>query len=147
MDEPLSTWYCDTCGNKIDSVDRGYVIWRSKGRPQDFKIIHQADCDQEDHGSSAALNDFLGTRGLSYCLTFLSAGPIIQGCGGSAVQPELDLTEFADFMRRVQVPYYEQARRSFSNPELLSALSDWNEFAPYVPETLKRLIEEYPVEC
>ena len=145
MDKPLSVWYCDTCGDKINDSTHGYVIWRSAGNPHDFKIIHQKDCDHKDHSSSAALDDFLGPRGLSYCLTFLSAGPIIHNLNGSSNQPHPNLSEFVDFMRRVQVPHYEQARRSFSNSDLLSHLSDSNEFAPYIPETLFRIANEYAV--
>ncbi|MCE5234416.1 MAG: hypothetical protein ABFC67_06945 [Mizugakiibacter sp.] len=143
MDKPLSVWYCDTCGEKIDDVGKGYVIWRSEGHPHDFKVIHQRDCDQKDHTSSAALKDFLGPQGLSYCMTFLSAGPIIHNLSGSSDQPQPNLSEFADFVRRVQVPYYEQARRSFANPELLSDFSDWNEFGPYIPDELERIARDY----
>ena len=146
MDQPLTVWYCDTCGGKIESIENAYVIWRSDGTPREFKIIHKSVCDKKDHDSSAALEDFLGPRGLSYCLTLLHAGPIIANLGGSASQPQPDPGEFVDFVRRVQVPFYEQARLSFNNPELLSDMSDWNEVAPYLPDALKNITLRYASE-
>ena len=144
MEEPLKTWYCDVCGEKIEDASKGYVIWRSAGRTyQGFKIIHQGKCDIKSHPASAALNDFLGDKGLSYCMTFLSLGPVISNSGGAGHCYIQDFDEFADFVRRVQVPYYEEARRLYGNHDLLEALSDANEFYPYVPERMKALIERY----
>lgn len=144
MGEPLKSWYCDACGEKIEDVSKGYVIWHSAGRKaQSFKIIHQAKCDNRKFSSSAALSDFLGAKGLSYCMTFLSLGPVIEANGGTSHCYIQDFDEFADFVRRVQVPYYEEARRLYTSSEVLAALSDANEFYPYIPEKMKALIEQY----
>jgi len=144
MEEPLKTWYCDVCGEKIEDASNGYVIWQSGGRTyRGFKIIHQGKCDLKSHPASAALNDFLGDKGLSYCMTFLSLGPVISNNGGAGHCYIQDFDEFTDFVRRVQLPYYEEARRLYGNPELLEDLSDANEFYPYVPEKMKALIQRY----
>jgi hypothetical protein len=144
MDTPLSTWYCDVCGNSITDYKKGYVIWKSNINGFGFKIIHQGTCDQREYISSNALEQFLGPKGLSYCLKFLSAGPIIHNNAGSSNMPDLpDMSEYADFVRRVQVPYYEQARRYFSDHDLLADYSDANEFYPYIPENLQSIIKKY----
>lgn len=146
MDSPLNTWYCDRCGEKIATVADGYVIWRSGDQPRDFKIIHQGRCDNDRYECSAALSDFLGPEGLTYCLAFLDAGPIIRGYSNSSAQPLPDLFQFVDFMRRVQIPYYEEARRKFARPDVREDHCDWNEYAPYVPDALKAMVIRYQSE-
>ncbi len=144
MDTPLSTWYCDVCRSSITDFKKGYVIWKSADEGYyGFKIIHQRNCDQKDHTASAALEDFLGARGLSYCMSFLSLGPVILNNGSKGYCKVRDFDEFADFVRRVQVPYYEQARRLFSNNSLLADYSDTNELYPYIPENLQNIIKKY----
>jgi hypothetical protein len=144
MDLPLTNWYCDVCGEKIEDVSKGYVIWQSAGsKNHGFKIIHQGKCDIKSHPASAALKDFVGEKGLSYCLTFLSLGPVITNNGSEDHCDIQDFGEFTDFVRRVQVPYYEEARRLYSNSQLLEDLSDANEFYPYIPERMKAFIERY----
>ena len=146
MDTPLINWYCDVCGQKITDPDSGYVIWHTSTNPikfHGFKIIHQNKCDDNTCPSSAALSDFLGEAGLTYLLTFLSQGQIIKLMGQNTYPLIDEFDEFVDFFRRVQVPYYEEARRCFSNPDLLDDFSGNNETAPYLPESLKDIIKTY----
>src|SRR5262249_32907976 len=112
MTKPLTSWTCDVCGDVIERVEEGYVVWKSDGaKAADFKIIHQGKCDHErdDHNASAALADFLGDNGLAYILSFLSAGPVQSALGRRPHCEITDFDEFVDFFRRVQLPYYEEA--------------------------------------
>ena len=47
MDEPLTIWYCDVCGEPIECSEHGYVIWQTTDemKAYNFKIIHQGRCD------------------------------------------------------------------------------------------------------
>lgn len=146
MDKPLKIWYCDVCGKQIDAIEKGYVIWRSGSgqKYRDFKIIHKSKCDQKStHPASAALEDFLGENGLVYLQTFLSIGPIKHLLGQGSHCSVSDLDEFVDFMRRVQTPYYEEARRYFSKRRVLEHFSDSNEYGPYIPEQLREIIQTH----
>ena len=58
-----------------------------------------------------------------------------------------DFDEFVDFIRRVQTPFYEQARRHFSNEDVLDEYCDSNEHLPYLPEELKDIITKYDENC
>ncbi|SMF95690.1 hypothetical protein SAMN02949497_3064 [Methylomagnum ishizawai] len=142
MLKPLEQWICDVCGDVIESPEQGYVIWRSDEQYSDFsfKVIHQKKCDISEFPSSAAVEDFLGEAGLNYLLSFLSIGRIKillgQHSGGSIK----DMHEFVDFFRRMQTPYYEEARTKFSNHDLLEWFSDSNEVYPYQTEVLKKII-------
>jgi len=58
-----------------------------------------------------------------------------------------DFSEFFDLFHRVQTPYYEEARKYFNCPEVLDYFSDDNEVHPYLPETLKKIIERFSDIC
>jgi len=139
-----SKWYCDVCGEPIDDAKSGYVIWRSAApsKDRDFKIIHQSRCDRKNYESSNALEDFLGPRGVAYLLSFLSVGPALHNPQGG-YNKVADMDEFVDFFRRCQTPFYEEARRRFQNERFREDFGDSNELYPYLPETLKRICENY----
>lgn len=146
MSDHQARWRCDVCGEDIKDPDDGYVIWKSNDQHKghDFKIIHTGRCDKSSHlySMSSALTDFLGERGLTVLLSMLSLGPIKAKLGQTGCQIA-DLDEFVDFMRRVQVPFYEEARSHFNDPSLLEDYSDANEVAPYLPEELKCISARY----
>ena len=142
-------WICDVCQQPITSVERGYVIWKSGydgGNEHSFKIIHQTDCDLDDHDCSSALREFLGLDGLNLLLSHLSSGPVRKHLGRTSRAPIPDLDEFVDFIRRVQIPYYDQARRRFSHPKFLEDFYEAGELTPYRPEMLRRIIEDQTYE-
>jgi hypothetical protein len=145
MDKPLTVWYCDVCGERIDNINEGYVIWQSLHgmKAKNFTIIHQSKCDRQDFTSSAALETFVGLNGVTYLLSFLSIGPINELLGQGPKCKISDFDEFVDFFRRVQTPYYEEARRLFGNERLLDWLGDSNEVSPYIPDNLEVIIKEY----
>ncbi len=145
MSNSPTSWYCDVCRELIDSPKDGYVIWKNDAqmRHYDFKIIHQEECDRGNHTSSCAIEDFLGEDGLARLLSHLSLGPIMKHRGEPPVCRALDTDEFVDLIRRVQTPFYEEARQHFRNGDLRNDLSDANEVAPYLQETLKKIAEDY----
>ena len=149
MDQLLAEWYCDVCGNKIEDINKGYVIWKKTKelKSDSFKIVHKTKCDLNDHVASAALNKFLGEKGLAYLLSKFSIGPIMNHINDESYCVVTDFDEFVDFIRRVQTPFYEQARRHFSNEDVLDEYWDANEYLPYLPEELKDIITKYDENC
>ena len=145
MDKPLTIWYCDVCGDRIEDINNGYVIWETLPEMKEinFKIIHQSKCDIKKYHGSAALQDFVGPEGITYLLSFMSLGPIKKYIGQGSHCGIVDFDEFVDLFHRVQTPYYEEARRLFRNERLLDWFSDSNEVGPYLPERLKEIIDEY----
>lgn len=142
MLEPLKSWYCDVCGEVIETVTEGYVVWDSTKelKNKNIRIIHQRKCDIDSSTSSSALADFVGVEGMVNLTSWLSLGIIKKKLGqGSFIQAE-DMDEFVDFFRRVQLPYYEDARRRFSEHEILDWYSDSNEVGVYLPEQLIAMI-------
>lgn len=140
-DQPLTKWRCDVCGELIESVDDGDVTWHGpskSGAPYGFKIIHQRKCDDRKANLSAALRDYVGVDGLVKLLSMLSVGPL-KTAQGQSPRVVGDLDELVDFIRRVQTPYYEEARPRFSEDAVARDFYDSNEVAPYMQRTLKAL--------
>jgi hypothetical protein len=130
-------WICDVCGKEIETAERGYVIWKSeRAKPyHSWKIIHRGECDLDDHDCSAALVDFLGVEGLNVALSYLDAGPFATAGRGPSIP---NLKEFVDFIRRVQIPYYDLARVRFDNPGVIDDFRD-HEVQAFTPERCKQI--------
>lgn len=140
----IGSWLCDTCGEEIADAGDGYVIWRSEldgTGDRDFRIVHKARCDDRaNYNNSMPLSHYLGVDGLASLLTFLSLGPLkVASEGEDHQRVTLDMTNFVDFVRRVQTPGYEQARAAYQDPEVQENHADNNELAPYMQATIGRL--------
>jgi hypothetical protein len=146
--KPLTRWSCDVCGDPVTADENdGYVVWRHiDGQEGDFRIIHKIKCDDDRYTSSLPLSNFLGSRGLATLTAFLSPGAFI-----AATYPKEKLNrmgfaihdqhEFVDFFRRVQLPYYEEARSELWNPseDTRELWADSGEVSPYLEESLIRI--------
>lgn len=139
--KPLTTWQCDACGGPV-TVNDGYVVWGdTTGEELGFRIIHQKICDDRYRfHASLPLSNFLGPDGLVKLTSFMSYGPLGH-TPGEVVMPDRikDVNLFVDFLRRVQIPYYEEARQWFENDDERERMGDWTESAPYMQDNLQRL--------
>lgn len=147
MLKPLEQWYCDVCGEVIERPRDGYVLWKQDDKLQvyDFTIIHKGKCDQKNYPCSMDVETFLGAEGFVYLTAFLSLGPI-KVAAGSKWAKAFDMDEFVDFMRRMQTPYYEDARRLYDSEEMSERLGDANEVLPYLPEYCEKFAREADAE-
>lgn len=144
MDKPLTIWYCDVCGKPINDVNEVLLIWKSDKnmKDYDFKFVHKATnekrgCDMESYPSNMHLSEFLGLDGMAYLMSFLSHGNAIRKNGNSIK----NLDEFIDVIRRIQTPYYEEARRYFHTEKTQRLIEGCNEYYPYTQNILKKIIE------
>jgi hypothetical protein len=106
-----------------------------------FRIIHQARCDDDRYRMSQELAGFLGPDGLVNVLSYLSVGPVMVARPTRPLVKDWD--NFVDFVRRVQVPGYEQARQLYGLAEVRERFSDAHEYAPYVQEEIEALLQDY----
>lgn len=146
MDAPLTVWYCDVCGNAIDlNLNKGCVISKvdNNNKHHDFKIVHKINCRSEldDHSNVLDIEDYLSDNGIALLLSDLSDGPHRNRKNACCIK---DLDEFVDLFRRLQTPYYEEARKQFKNQQFLADFADENEVRPYLPKTLEDIIRNYP---
>lgn len=134
----IRTWRCDNCGGAV-SVDDGYVIWNSRGKNRDFRIVHQSKCDDKSLDSSMALSEFVGVDGIASLLSLLTVGPLAHVPEGGSPDKDISLSDFADLFRRLHVPHYERARQYFDDPRVIEFVGGWNERAMYMPGELAEI--------
>lgn len=143
---PLSAWTCDTCGTEIDDPHTGLLTWQEDAhhKAYDFRLVHKnigaKTCDPgaaSGYVSNVDLVHYLGPVGQAALLSMLSIGPL---AGPSELDPRVkDFDSFVDVYRRLQTPWYEEARSRFTEENVQNLLSDANEYYPYMPEVLERI--------
>ena len=142
MNKPLQAWQCDECGGSVGVAD-GRVVWGQYTDPDfQFKLVHQDRCDDHQKDSSLPLKSFLGSDGLIALTCMLSYGLMhwSQTKRHFGDSPPLDI--WVDFVRRMQVPYYEESRDAFRTPATWDCHAAWNEVAPYLQANLERLAKK-----
>ena len=138
--EPLKRWRCDGCGKWIESADKGYVRWLTgSGGAGDFKVVHQGDCDDGEAPYAMALPEFLGPDGLARLTALLSPGPLKRGVSAAHA---VNLDQWVDLVRRLQLPFYEEARERLHQSSTAKEHAGWDESAPYLRAHLQSLAEK-----
>jgi hypothetical protein len=159
---PLQEWICDECREVIDDADRGHMEWMvdEGDRAWGFRIVHHGrrspragdavspargtDCHRyRQHASryDLDLSQFIGTDGLVEMLAFLDPGPDhVPRFTGPRVR---DVRELVEIVRRLHVPYYEEARLYWDRARRDGFFDGMNEVVIFLPFTLKSLVEKY----
>jgi len=142
----------------------GYMEWLTSEdhRAHGFRIVHQplhsprnpqrlsrtdpdySNCyryTRERYRQDMALDHFLGADGMPVILAFLDVGPHHRE---EYKGPEVrSVREWMEVFRRLHLAYYEEARLYWDAAEADGYFSGGNEHWIYLPDTLKRLIEQY----
>lgn len=149
--EPLRQWICDVCGKVIEKPEDGYVVWgtNEEGKIDKIRILHKNNhvdgyiigCDHDSRYSmSLPIESFLGDDGKVRLLSLIDPGPDFRMEYREHIA---DMRLFLEFFRRVQIPYYEEARLYWSRAQADGYFAGANEIWTYLPRNLKTLIEEY----
>ena len=144
--KPLEEWICDTCGAVTD-INAGFVEWLRPidAGPHSFRIVHNNHkCFQHTHKlerSDNHLEYFVGVEGLQAFLAFLNVGPLLAPHNKSVRQP--DMASFVDTVRRLHIPYYEEARRYLAEARADGYFDDQSESDIYTPKTCEAMIKRY----
>ena len=126
----------------IDGAEKGYVVWGrdEAGAATGFQIVHMSKCDDKSKHKSNALRDFLGANGLAKLTAMMSYGSLANTHRGEG--PKLaDLDEFTDFLRRVQIPFYEEARPYFSTDAVMEHFHGSSQTRPYMQDALQTILQ------
>lgn len=158
--QPLKQWICDRCGGVVESKE-GWVEWLNNAEEErhsnyGFKIVHQASYSpRKPRGNcyhyekteahvlrcDTYLTDFIGERGIVQLLMFIDMGPYRDKAYRGPLAK--DLREWAELVRRLTIPYYEEARFYMSRANADGFFDGANEISLYLPETLKEIIRRY----
>jgi len=158
---PLKQFICDTCGEVIQRPEDGWVEWISDRKDESsarlstgFQIVHHitasplAESNAEgcytsrEHRSHDHLDHFLEEKyKMAHILKFLDNGPYHE--------PEYrgphigDMREYVEFIRRITIPYYEEARLYWQQALDDNYFDDPNEIAIYGTDALNGLVKRY----
>ena len=150
---PLEQWICDTCAEVIESPEHGWLEWRQgeDHKAFEFRIVHHAtrsprrphgDCYRSDerHGH---LTQYGGDDGLVNLLCLLDQGIYIDPVHADQSYPDVkDIREWMELVRRLQIPYYEEARQYFHKASQEGYFDGaWGSI--FRPESLKFIIQKY----
>ncbi len=145
--EPLEQWYCDSCGEVIETVNEGWLEWyrdikekshNNKGKG--FRIVHhdkrcmynsKAMYQQGKLTADMHLDDYTGPNGLVNLL--------------SKIQYEYveDDAELVEIIRRLHVPYYEEARKYHDAADENGYFDGENEITRYTTRTSMYILNNY----
>lgn len=146
--QPLTQFVCDACGEIIENPAQGWLEWQvssvsGERKLEGFRIIHYAPfsprrarkggrCNYPSDGTvqDTHLEQCLGVDGLARLLAMLERFP----------QSSLEIVEI---IRRLHVPFYEEARRHWEAAESDGLFDGANEYYPYMQEVLTTVIERY----
>jgi hypothetical protein len=121
---PLQQWICDECGELIEQPEHGYVEWqydRDSNTKHSFRIVHRGDHSprkpqdcfypNSERGGDTAMDSVLGDTGRVYLTSWLDAGAEFTETNRRSVK---SLRDWVVLFRRLQVPYFEEARLYFA---------------------------------
>lgn len=151
MLEPLKQFFCDTCEDIIEKPEDGWVEWltsyddkRERWVEKNFRICHhRARCmrlashpDVSDNHLHNLLED--NTMIIQLYDMLESESDPNRGFGVE------DIGEVVEFLRRLTLPYYEEARRHLEQAKDEGFIEGGpGEISHYLPRTLKSVIEQY----
>lgn len=143
---PLEQFKCDACGQIIGSPDAGWVEWLAgptRGtKAHGFRIVHNINRCQ--YPSSTRVHDMslsrlLGPDGLALLLALVAPG----GRTGNREDGVEGLEEWCELVRRLQIPYFEEARQYWSDAEADDFFIASDKRTPYSQAMLIAVLTRY----
>ncbi|MCM0627474.1 hypothetical protein M5J14_23660 [Lysinibacillus sp. OL1_EC] len=145
--EPLNQWVCDSCGEIIDGPENGWLEWyrdingsSNYGKGKGFRIVHHdKKCMYNEHAlfqqnkltADMHLDSFVGPDGLVYLLSKIQYDSVE------------DNAELVEIIRRLHVPYYEEALLYHHAAEEDGYFDGENEITRYTTRTSKYILNNY----
>jgi len=86
------------------------------------------------------LKSYLGDHGIVELHSLLDPGPFHIPDYKNHIA---DYRKWSDFYKRLQLPYYEEARQYWDRASRDGYFGDSNEVYIYLPESLKRMIQHF----
>lgn len=147
MQEPLKQFYCDTCGRIIEDPSKGTLAWISNKDAtgtficDDFHICHKNNNCRPHRECDVELIHLAEGKGLNLLLSKIDCGIYFNQ---SYLKPGVgNFRSFTEILRRLYLPYYEEARQYFVRAKKSDEFGDVNEVDFFDPENMKRIIIQY----
>jgi hypothetical protein len=157
MLEPLKQFICDTCNQLIEYPEDGWLEWlecfdekQHRILQKEFRICHRiSGCRRHANHADVqkiGLEAFTGEPGMIWLIGNLERGFIPEHLKFDHDYkgiPVLDMREYAELMRRIMLPHYEEARGYFDQAEDDDHFLHVDATVMLTSETLKGIIEKY----
>jgi hypothetical protein len=138
-------WFCDSCGERIEKVEDGWVEWitypdkKGKDKTRNFRLVHkQSSCQfnekdeyKKDKGivADVPLKSFLGVDGLTYLLSKIAIN-------------EIPTEEVLEMIKRLHVPGYEATRRHADRALRMGVIEQDNYPGYYSQNQIKTILDQ-----
>ena len=142
--KPLKQWICDSCNEVIEKPEDSWFEWyvdNNDSLEKGFRIVHhKKECMYDGRilrrenkmTADMPLPSSLGSDGLSGLLFRIELSE-------KGIYKIADLKEFVEIMRRLYIPYWEEARHYWHR-----ALNDgFHDGCQFSAESLQDIIREY----
>jgi hypothetical protein len=143
--EPLKQWICDSCGELINKPEDGWWEFlndRKTNLVSGFRIVHHRKQCMYDDKSLRSEGKRVGDLELDHMLTSGGFGHMLQWLELSEtgkIDERIEITEFTEIMRRLYLPYWEEARQYWEQ----SYKEGFHDKCGFSEGDLKNIIAEY----
>ena len=141
---PLKQWYCDSCGEVIDEPKNGWLERyhdRGKlGNYEGYRIVHNDTKCMYDDKRLFAENKSLSDMHLT---AYVGPDGLISLLSDIEFNVAKDNSELVEIIRRLHIPYYEEARKYHYVAEEEGFFDGENEITRYLQSTSKYIIENF----
>jgi hypothetical protein len=109
--EPLKQWICDHCHDLIEKADDGWLEWyqdEATKKLAGFRIVHHSEKCQYDDSRPEWRHRSLSDNHLQYFTGYDGLAQLLVLFDYEKFEDPYQLT---DVIRRIHLPYYEEARQ------------------------------------
>lgn len=144
---PLEQWYCDVCGEVIEKVEDGWLEWYKErlndgsfGKEKEYRIVHHdKSCMYNSNrlykdnkmNADMHLHGFVGPDGLVSLLSKIQFDDVENN------------RELVEIIRRLHVPFYEEARQYHDIAQELGYFDGENEITRYIQNTSIHILNNF----
>lgn len=145
---PLKQWICDSCGQTIEKLEDAWFEYLKDINTHNvsgFRIAHHnMRCGYDDQ-TLKSQGKAVGAFVLKYMTSYGAFGHLLQWLEltqTGKIKGYIEITEFTEMMRRLYLPYWEEARL-YWNRAFEDGFHDNTDFSE---KTLKKIIEKFSQE-
>ncbi len=143
--QPLKQWICDSCGELIMKLEDGWWEYLHDTKTDlisGFRIVHHRKSCMYDEEALRRKNTIVGDMSLDHMVKSGAFGHMLHWLELSETKKlneHFEITEFTEIMRRLYLPYWEEARLHWEH----AYKEGFHDKCGFSENDLLHIIEEY----